>query len=176
MSWMQRLYETYELAMKLPEQGENPRPIPKSHVTQKAYIEIVLNEKGQLLNASVVNKEYTLIPATEDSATRSSGGAPHPLCDKIQYVAADYPKYGGKKASYFYDFKIKSEKKLKMGYHSLLAQWHASFPNPKLRAIRAFIEEGRVVERPRGTGSSSSGSERETLHSMARRRNNAPTL
>lgn len=146
MSWMQRLYETYELAMKLPEQGENPRPIPTSHTAQQAYIEIVLGENGQFLNASVVNKEYTLLPATEDSATRSSGGAPHPLCDKIQYIAADYPKYSGKKASYFEDFKVKSEKELKMGYHSLLTQWYESSPDPKLWAIKTFIEEGQVVK------------------------------
>jgi|LSQX01.3.fsa_nt_gb CRISPR-associated protein Csd1 len=144
MSWMQRLYETYELAMKLPEQGENSCPIPTSHVSQQAYIEIVLDEKGRLLNASVVNKEDTLLPATEDSATRSSGGAPHPLCDKIQYVAADYPKYGGRKPSYFEDFKSGSERK--WGYRSLIAEWHESSLHPKLMAIRTFIEEGRVVE------------------------------
>ena len=144
MSWVQRLYETYELAMKLPEQGENPRPIPTSHISQQAYIEIVLDEKGQLLNASVVNKEDTLLPATEDSATRSSGGAPHPLCDKIQYVAADYPTYGGIKPSYFEDFKSGSENKL--GYRSLLVKWHEFSRHPKLKAIRTFIEEGRVVE------------------------------
>ena len=150
MSWVQRLYETYELAMKLPEQGENPRPIPTSHISQQAYIEIVLDEKGQLLNASVVNKEDTLLPATEDSATRSSGGAPHPLCDKIQYVAADYPTYGGIKPSYFEDFKSGSENKL--GYRSLLVKWHEFSRHPKLKAIRTFIEEGRVVEHLVGQG------------------------
>ena len=144
MSWMQRLYETYELAMKLPEQGENPRPIPTSHLSQQAHIEIVLDEKGKLLNATVINKEETLLPTTEDSATRASGGAPHPLCDKIQYVAADYPKHGGRKPSYFDDFDSGSENKL--GYRSLLAKWHESSHHPKLGAIRAFIEEGRVVD------------------------------
>ena len=63
MSWVQRLYETYELAMKLPEQGENPRPIPTSHISQQAYIEIVLDEKGQLLNASVVQGRH---PSSRD--------------------------------------------------------------------------------------------------------------
>ena len=144
MSWMQRLYETYERAVELPEIGENPRPLPVSHVTQQAYIEIELDDKGRFLGASVVDKEDTLLPATEDSTTRGSGGAPHPLNDKIQYVAADYPKRGGKKTSYFDDFK--SGKGMKMGYRNLLAHWNERRPHPKLSAVLAFIDEGKVVD------------------------------
>ncbi|HBN97605.1 MAG TPA: type I-C CRISPR-associated protein Cas8c/Csd1, partial [Firmicutes bacterium] len=38
----------------------------------------------------------TLIPCTESSSSRA-GTKPqnHPLCDKLQYVAGDFVKYGG---------------------------------------------------------------------------------
>ena len=150
MNWMQRLDETYELAMKLPEEGENPRPLPTSHIAQQAYIEITLDENGKFLDASVVNKEETLLPVTEDSATRAHPGSPHALCDKIQYIAADYPKYGGKKPTYYEDFGSDTEKK--DGYKSLLTKWFTFEPHPKLRAVKTFIEEGSVVERLAAVG------------------------
>ncbi|MCE0555228.1 hypothetical protein LQK80_36580 [Bacillus thuringiensis] len=41
-----------------------------------------------------------MIPCTEDSASRSGTGAykvPHPLHDKLTYVAGDFGEYGGSK-------------------------------------------------------------------------------
>ena len=41
----------------------------------------------------------TVIPVTEDSSSRSSGIAPHPLCDKLIYIACDYSTYVAKAKS-----------------------------------------------------------------------------
>ncbi len=99
MSWMATLYETYEQGMLLDLPGEKLMPI--SHTLQNAHINIVIDNDGNFKRASVLKKTQVVLPATEKSAGRSSGEAPHPLADKIQYVAKDYPHYGGKKKAYF---------------------------------------------------------------------------
>lgn len=99
MSWMSDLCQTYDACFgkKLTFQ---PRAelMPVAHSTQNAQIEIVLNGDGMFRNAEIVPKDgaVTVIPVTEDSASRSSGIAPHPLCDKLEYIAADYAVYSKK--------------------------------------------------------------------------------
>ena len=97
MSWIQKLYETYERCI-----GHEPDPthrlMPVSHTTQQVQIEIVLDSVGVFRRARVLDKSEstTLIPCTERSGGRS-GKAPinHPLCDKLQYLAADFIAFGG---------------------------------------------------------------------------------
>ena len=143
MSWMQKLYETYEKAQTM-DITSGEILVPPCHTSQQAHIEITLDAEGNFLRASVViPKEETIIPATEASAARTSGGGPHPLCDKIQYIAGDYSDYGGDKKSYFDDFRSGNEQK--DGYLTLLTKWSAAADNPKLRAIRSYAEKRRVV-------------------------------
>ena len=91
MAWMKRLAETYDLYQDLAGIVKDGQPVllPVSHSTINAQIEVTLNEKGEFVQGKVVEKgdEVTIIPVTEDSAARSSGVAPHPLCDKLCYVA-----------------------------------------------------------------------------------------
>jgi CRISPR-associated protein Csd1 len=89
LSWIQKLYETYDRCVGL-EQFDNAPLAPLSHVEQQAHIEIVINGRGRFLRASVLQKQPTLIPVTESSAGRASGPVAHALCDKLKYVAADY--------------------------------------------------------------------------------------
>lgn len=77
-----------------------------SHSTFNAQIEVMLDEEGNFLGSKKLDKGpdiVTIIPVTEDSAARSSGIAPHPLCDKLCYVAGDYALYTGdqKKKEYY---------------------------------------------------------------------------
>src|SRR5690349_15748349 len=102
MSWIQKLYETYNTCQMMVgmESNENKVPLlPICHTTQMAQIEIVIDGKGDFRRARVIpkNEARTIIPCTEDSGGRTSGEAPHPLCDKLQYVAGDLTKYGGNK-------------------------------------------------------------------------------
>src|SRR4051794_6381634 len=99
---MQKLYETYERCVGKEPDGVDPL-MPISHTTQQAHIEVVIDSNGCFRRASVLsdkNKSNTVIPCTEESGGRA-GSKPvnHPLCDKLQYVAGDYLRYGGEVTS-----------------------------------------------------------------------------
>jgi len=134
MSWLQRLLETYDACAGADQFAKNPLP-PISHTPQQAHLEIVLDGQGNFRRARIVQKEETLIPATEESANRTGTKAPpHPLCDKIQYVAADYPGHGGAKLSFHAQ------------YLELLSDWCASpFTHTKAQAILNYVRKGSVV-------------------------------
>ena len=100
MSWIERLCETYDICNLM--SGDN-KPLPIAHSTANAQIEVCLNGKGDIVKefTHVIEKdgknEITIIPVTEDSETRTSGIFPHPLHDKLCYVAGDYSEYTGNK-------------------------------------------------------------------------------
>ncbi len=134
MSWIQKLYETYEQC-----KGREPpgaiRLMPISHTPQQAHVEITLDDAGNFKGAKIVQKEETVIPATEQSAGRVGiKPPPHPLCDKVQYCAADYPRYGGGKPSFFTE------------YEAQLGEWcESEFSHPKAKAVLAYVRNGEVV-------------------------------
>ncbi len=133
MSWMARLYETYEQVMEL-ELPADEKPIPISHTVQNAHINVVIDGEGNFKRASVLQKTQITLPATESSAGRSSGEAPHPLADKIQYVAADYSDYGGKKAAYF------------GSYRQQLSDWcESEHHHLSVCAILAYVSKQSLV-------------------------------
>jgi CRISPR-associated protein Csd1 len=134
MSWIGKLHETYERCDGA-SQFENEPLMPICHAVQQAHIEIVLDEKGCFRSARYIQKKDTVIPATEQSAARTGKKPPpHPLCDKIQYCAADYPKFGGAKDSFYAD------------YVSLLRCWCESpYRHPKVQAVLTYVEKRTVV-------------------------------
>lgn len=140
MSWIQRLYETYENCHSMIRAGfdENGVPLlPICHTTQQAQIEITIDLDGNFKRAKVVpkNEARTIIPCTESSGGRTSGEAPHPLCDKLQYVAADYKDYGGKKAFYY------------CSYLSQLKKWcDSENSHPKVEAVLRYVEKGNTLK------------------------------
>lgn len=106
MSWIQKLYETYDNCQSMVGKStdDNKTPLlPICHTTQKAQIEIIIDQKGNFNRARVVPRDdaKTIIPCTEDSGGRTRGERAHPLCDKLQYIAADYQQYGGSKKPFF---------------------------------------------------------------------------
>lgn len=140
MSWIQKLYETYENCQaavgELNEENKVPL-LPICHTTQKAHVEIVLDGEGNFKRAKIVPKEEarTIIPCTESSGGRTSGEAPHPLCDKLQYVAKDYREYGGEKSSYF------------NSYINQLEAWSKSEKaHTKVIIVHRYVNEGRVIK------------------------------
>ncbi|MBN2301401.1 MAG: type I-C CRISPR-associated protein Cas8c/Csd1 [Lentisphaerae bacterium] len=135
MSWIEKLYKTYENNINSIGCGDVPL-LPVCHTTQKAQVQIILDIEGEFLRASVVTKTdaRTIIPCTEASSGRTSGVTPHPLCDKLQYVAADYTAFGGEKDACF-------DK-----YSTLLNSWRrADSTNSKLRAIAEYVMKKRVI-------------------------------
>lgn len=143
MNWIQSLYETYENCQHMigvieeDEEGKSQVPLlPICHTTQKAQIEVTLDSKGNFRRARVLDKNEarTIIPCTEKSAGRTSGESrPHPLCDKLQYLAEDYQNFGGDKKPYF------------KSYAQLLSDWVNNGAPDKVRLICGYIKQGQVV-------------------------------
>ena len=138
MNWIEALYETYEnnCAAVGELHGDAVPLLPVAHTTQKANVEIALDERGNFLGARVLGKEEarTIIPCTENSSNRTSGPVPHPLADKLQYVAADYAAFGGAKEPCF------------DAYRGQLERWCASeHAHWKARAVLDYIRKGSVV-------------------------------
>jgi len=134
MSWIEKLYDTYEQCYGAPQFANNPL-MPISHTLQQAHIEIVLDETGNFLRAKAVQKEETVVPATEESASRTGKQpAAHPLCDKIRYCASDYVAFGGSKESFY------------SKYTDGLRRWcNSEYSHPKAKAILTYVERGTPV-------------------------------
>lgn len=133
MSWMSQLYKTYEYAQSLHLDVEDS-VMPISHTLQNAHINVVIDGDGNFKRARVLEKTQVVLPATESSAGRSSGEAPHPLADKLQYVAKDYGAYGGLKKNYF------------DGYANQLSNWvDSDCSHPKAQAVYNYIKKGSVI-------------------------------
>jgi len=133
VSWIQKLYATYELCANAPQFEKEPL-LPVSHAEQQAHVEIVLDQNGEFQRAAIVAKETTVVPATEASAGRTGKKPPpHPLCDKIQYCAGDYKAFGGTKEPFFDE------------YIQQLRRWHGYQPTPKVSAVLSYVERQSVV-------------------------------
>lgn len=102
---------------------------PVSHILQNAQIEITLTGEGKFLSAVPVSKgdESTIIPATEESAGRTSRPEPHPLCDQLAYLAP-------------------SDDKKHEAYLALLAAWAESpYSHPLVRAVLTYVRSGTIL-------------------------------
>lgn len=149
MSWIEKLYQTYETCANNPANTGNPQDkvplVPAYHTIQNAHIEIAIDEKGNFLRARLLDKTEspTIIPATEDSMSRTgSTPASHPLCDKLQYVAGDFLQFGGEVTSGF----AKHPQKPHQTYLKLLSDWCASpFSHRKVSAVYSYVKRGSVI-------------------------------
>jgi len=138
MSWIQKLYETYNACQGNSSIRDSDKLCPVGYSIQNSHIEIVIDGNGNFRRASLVQKENnpkTLIPVTESSAGRTSGEEPHPLCDSLQYCAGDYAQFGGKRKSYF------------DSYFKQLRSWAESeFSHPKVVAICSYVSKMTVIK------------------------------
>lgn len=144
MGWLDRCYQTYE--KNLSQVGkpsaslrfgwDAPMLLPVAHTTQKVNVEVSLSPSGTFLSARVLpsREMTTVIPCTEESSARTSGPVPHPLADKLQYVAGDYAAYGGAK------------KPMWTEYLTQLQAWCDSpFGMDAIRAVLAYLKQGRLI-------------------------------
>lgn len=136
MSWIQKLYETYDACTGNESIPDIEDLCPVGYSVQNAHVEVVIDQDGNFRRASLIQKESspkTLIPVTESSAGRTSGEDPHPLCDSLQYCGGDYDQYGDRKpyfGSYF--------KKLEL--------WAESDAHDKVKAVHAYIAKKTLVK------------------------------
>lgn len=138
MSWANKLLETYDICQS--EVGKvdgNGMLLPLSHLTMKAQIEVVLSEDGNFIHAFEIPNEdaITVIPVTEDSASRGNGVIPHPLHDKLIYIAKDYLK-----------FTEKDNEAQFTAHQTLLKQWvDSSYSHRSILPIYQYLERGTLI-------------------------------
>lgn len=140
MSWLNDLYLTYEACKSeagVVKEGQ-PLLLPIAHLTQNAQLEVVLDEEGRFGRAYRVDKEdaVTVIPVTEDSSSRSGKAVfPHPLCDKLEYIAGDYG-----------DFVSGSKKEKYDKYIVQLEAWAQSkYSLPQVRTVCQYLRRGMLM-------------------------------
>lgn len=133
MSWMRALYDTYDNL----ELQEKEGLLKIAHSTQKAHLEVQLSKEGKIINVSFlpVKDSDTVIPVTEESASRSSGAAPHPLFDKIKYLAGDYELYTGE-----------SNEEHHQKYMENLKKWcDSGYGDYKIEVLYKYLQENRLI-------------------------------
>lgn len=132
MSWLNDLYLTYEACKG----AEGLLPI--AHLTQNAQLEVVLDESGHFRRAYRVSKEdaVTVIPVTEDSGTRAGSAIyPHPLADKLEYIAGDYG-----------DFVTGYKKEKFECYIAQLEKWAQCDQSlPQIRIVYQYLSGGTLM-------------------------------
>lgn len=146
MSWIEKLYETYEncAAAAINVSDEHASLIPVAHTTQNAQIEVVLGNEGIFLRARVLSKQEskTLIPCTEESGGRTSSPRPHPLHDKLLYLDSHYREYGG-------DLPKSIQKEPRKPYEDYITQlkaWCESpFGHDVARAVLRFVQRDDLI-------------------------------
>lgn len=142
LAWMKTLADTYDTYADLAgvvKNGQTAVLLPISHITFNAQIEMGVDEDGKLLDARKVEKgdEVTIIPVTENSGTRSGKEPPpHPLCDKLCYIAKDYSKYTGDSKETFHE-----------AYMKQLKNWvESEYTHKMIQAIYQYLEKGTVIQ------------------------------
>lgn len=140
MAWLKTLAETYDVCADLAGADKNDQAVllPISHSTFQAQIEVTINLDGNFQGARKLEKgkdTVTIIPVTEDSAARSSGIAPHPLCDKLCYIAGDYTAYTGDNKEKYFE-----------AYMEQLRDWTESVDtHPMVQAIYRYLGKKTLI-------------------------------
>ena len=132
MSWIQKLYETYEQIGRLPNRNEI-QPWPMAHYLKRAHLEVAVDSSGNFRRVRKLGatESATLIPVTEASVGRAGSKiAPHPLCEEISYCARDFPEKDGKKYA---------------AYIASLEKWcESAQQHPKAKAILTYLTYGNL--------------------------------
>lgn len=141
MAWLKTLADTYDVYAELAGVVKNDQAVllPISHSTFNAQIEVIIDENGNFVDSKKLEKgndAVTIIPVTEDSAARSSGIAPHPLCDKLCYIAGDYTTYTGDKKESYYE-----------AYMEQLRDWAESeYTHSAVQVICKYLEKKSLIQ------------------------------
>jgi len=141
---MERLCETYDACMSAAGTlNDEAVLIPVAHSTANAQIELFLDENGNIVKdlSGIVEKngknEITIIPVTEDSSCRTNANMPHPLHDKLCYVAGDYAEYTGEieRIEYY------------RAYIKQLTSWCESpYGNEYTQIVLKYLETGTLIK------------------------------
>ncbi len=132
MGLLQKAVETYDAMAHragIVYAGEKEPLAPIGHIMARAQIEITLDQDGRFVSARAMGKDAPkiIIPATEESAGRTSAPCAHPLCDQLGYVSPH------------------DEKKYAL-YMNALSHWaNSEYTHPKLQPILAYVRGGTIL-------------------------------
>lgn len=157
MSWTEELYAIYELNSSREYEGNEAKMLPVAHSTANAQIEITIDTNGNFKSANKVVKKadkkddkkddkkaekseaVTVIPATEDSANRTSGISAMPFADKLIYIAGDYSDYAEGKKSDNSDYFT--------AYINGLKEWcESEYSHDSVKALYNYISKKTVMK------------------------------
>lgn len=176
MSWMQKLYRTYEFVQN---QGLDDEELALPfHIPKAVHLKVVLNEDAQLVRAERFDgKKQVPIQVTEKSSKRAGSTiASYALHDNLQYVAKTSSQYltieylskvaekdNGKKWKAFLSGSDEEKQKFadaeKTKYQSCfefyekqLSDW-AEFSNlQELKIVLRYVQKGSLIEDLREKG------------------------
>ena len=142
MSWLSRLYHTYEQVKDNADAQLHYALMPYYHVKQNVQIIVTINDKGDFVSARLardgngkLKSLFVTVPATNDSASRA-GKYPsaHPLSDKIQYLAKSYQQVYEN-----HDFHAE--------YIGLLKNWvESNYSHKKVKAVLEYLTTHDLIE------------------------------
>lgn len=133
MGILQKAVETYDahVAYVGIERKGHHILTPIGHTIAKAEFEITLDQDGNLIDLTSVDKKQaaTIIPVTEESLNRTSSAIrPHPLCDKVNYLSGE------------------NEEKYHL-YIEQLERWETSkFTHPMLTPILHYVKSKPLLD------------------------------
>ena len=146
MNWIESLYRTFESNSRhVGNQSDAVPLVPVAHTAQNSHIVISIDQNGDLLDAKA-SALLTIIPCTESSAGRTSSPVPHPLVDKLKYIASDYYDLTGTKKPK--PSKNGSKKTHYELYFDAINSWaNSAQGDARLSAIIKYLEniKGRVL-------------------------------
>ncbi|WP_443091488.1 type I-C CRISPR-associated protein Cas8c/Csd1 [Basfia succiniciproducens] len=174
MSWMQKLYRTYEFVYK---QGLTDEDLALPfHMPKAVHLKVVLNDKAELVRAErFEGKKQVPIQVTEKSLNKAGSTiAPHALHDSLQYIAKTAEKYltieyltevakkkapqkGGKKWQKFLSdspqekqqFLNKQKQEYKdcyIAYEKQLSEWEKASTLPEIAVVLKYVQEGKLID------------------------------
>lgn len=119
-------YETLQDHVGIYEEDEKEPLAPIGHLITKINIIVTIDAAGNFIRAESTEKKV-IIPVTEESSSRTSGVAAHPLCDQIGYLSGDNEKK--------YD-----------EYIEHLKEWCASkYSNSKIQAVLNYVRKKTII-------------------------------
>ena len=170
MSWMQKLYQTYESVQN---QGLDDEDLALPfHMPKAVHLKVVLNDRGELVSAKRFDgRKQVPIQVTEKSSKRSGSTiAAYALHDGLQYIAKTAGQYltveylskvaekdGGKKWKKFLSDsdaekqKFINTEKLKYQncfqfYEKQLSDWVEESNLREIQIVLQYIQQGSLIE------------------------------
>lgn len=145
MSWTDELLQIYNYNIGRDFDDGEPLMLPISHSTANAQVEITIDENGEFMGATTVDKNdaVTVIPDTGKART-SFSIAPHPINDTLKYVAKDFFNCTDDTEVKNKEFFVKNP--YFYAYIELMERWNNSkFNHPAINAVLKYAKKSSII-------------------------------